>query len=79
MGSHEPQIALRFPKGTSYRVVKAALHKLTAEIELATPARERWCVNTEDCNECGRVYLELADGTPAEAERGMAMLAKLVG
>ena len=27
----------------------------------------------------GRVYLELADATPAEAERGMAMLKKLVG
>ena len=26
-----------------------------------------------------RVYLELADATPAEAERGMAMLKKLVG
>ena len=37
-GTPEPQIALRFPKGTSYRVVKAALHKLAAEIELATPA-----------------------------------------
>ncbi len=43
-GTPEPQIALRFPKGTSYRVVKATLHKLAAEIELATPASERWCV-----------------------------------
>lgn len=68
-GTPEPQIALRFPKGTSYRVVKAALHKLAAEIELAT--RERaLCVNTEDYNESGRVYLGLADATPAEAERG---------
>jgi hypothetical protein len=54
-GTPEPQIALRFPKGTSYRVVKAALHKLAAEIELATPASERWCVNTEDFNERARV------------------------
>ena len=68
-GTPEPQIALRFPKGTSYRVVKAALHKLAAEIELATPANEHWCVNTEDYNESGRVYLELADATPAEAVR----------
>ena len=37
----EPQIALRFPKGTSYRVVKAALHKLAAELELATPDAQR--------------------------------------
>jgi hypothetical protein len=78
-GTPEPQIALRFPKGTSYRVVKAALHKLAAEIELATPASERWCVNTEDFNESGRVYLELADAMPAEAARGIAVLRKLVG
>jgi len=78
-GTPEPQIALRFPKGTSYRVVKAALHKLAADVELATPANERWCVNTEEFNESGRVYLELADATPAEAARGTAMLTKLVG
>ena len=54
--------------------MKAALHKLAAEIELVTPASERWCVNTEDFNESGRVYLELADATPAEAARGMALL-----
>jgi hypothetical protein len=78
-GTAEPQIALRFPKGTSYRVVKAALHKLAADVELATPANERWCVNTEDFNESGRVYLELADVTPVEAARGMALLRKLAG
>ena len=78
-GTPEPQIALRFPKGTSYRVVKAALHKLAANVELATPASERWCVNTDDFNESGRVYLELVDATPAEAERGMALLMKLAG
>lgn len=77
-GSPEPQIALRFPKGTNYRVVKAALHRLAADVELATPASERWCVNTEDYNESGRVYLELADATPAEAARGMAVLNKLL-
>lgn len=78
-GTPEPQIALRFPKGTSYRVVKAALHRLAADVELATPAGERWCVNTEDFNESGRVYLELADATPAEAERAMGLLGNLVG
>lgn len=78
-GNPEPQIALRFPKGTHFLVVKAALHKLAAEIELATPASESWIVQAEDYNESGRVYLELADATPAEAERGMALLTKLVG
>jgi len=77
-GTPEPQIELRFPQKTSYRVVKAALHKLAADVELATPANERWCVNTEDYNESGRVYLELADATPAETTRGMALLKKLV-
>jgi hypothetical protein len=42
-------------------------------------ASERWCVNTEDYNESGRVYLELADATPAEVDRGMALLKTLVG
>ena len=57
--------------------MKAALHKLAADVELATPASESWCVNTEDFNESGRVSLELCDATPAEAARGMALLAKL--
>jgi hypothetical protein len=78
-GNPEPQIALCFPKGTHYRVVKAALYKLAADVELATPGSERWCVNIEDFNERGRVYLELADATPAEAARGMAFLTKLAG
>jgi hypothetical protein len=48
--------------------------------ELATPVRENWIVQTESLHDGrGRVYLELADGTPAEAERGMAILKKLVG
>jgi hypothetical protein len=78
-GTPEPQIALRFPKGTSYRVVKAALHKLAADVERATPANESWCVNTEDFNESGRVSLEFADATPAEAARAMSMLKKMAG
>jgi hypothetical protein len=60
--------------------VSAALHKLAADVELATPERERWSVQTESFYDArGRVYLELADATPAEAERGMALLKKLVG
>jgi hypothetical protein len=37
------------------------------EVELATPASERRLVQTDDINETGRVYLELADATPARA------------
>jgi len=33
---------------------------------------ERWCVNTEDEGESGRVYLELADVTPVRARAGGA-------
>jgi len=79
-GTAEPQIELHLPKGASHRLVSAAIHKLAADLELATPERERWVVQTE-CfyDACGRVYLELADATPAEAERAMAMLRKLVG
>ncbi|WP_223643756.1 hypothetical protein [Corallococcus sp. EGB] len=79
-GSLEPQIKIRLPKGTSHRLVSAALHKLAADVELATPERERWVVQTESFYDArGRVYLELSDATPAEAERGMALLKKLVG
>jgi hypothetical protein len=79
-GTPEPQLEIRFPKSAHHRQVSAAIHKLAAEVELATPEHERWIVETETLYEGrGRVYLELADGTPAEAERGMAMLKKLVG
>jgi hypothetical protein len=79
-GTAEPQIEIRLPKGTNQRLVNAALHKLAADVELATPERERWIVQTESFYDArGRVYLELADATPAEAERGMAMLEKLAG
>jgi hypothetical protein len=66
--------------GTSYRVLNAALYELAAEIELATPAREGWLVQTERLGPTrGRVYLELGSATPAETERGMEMLKALGG
>jgi hypothetical protein len=53
-------------------------HPLAAEIELATPARERWNVEIDVFYDaCGRVYLELCDATPAEATRAMALLKTL--
>lgn len=63
-GTSEPQIEPRFPRGTSYRVVKDALDTLAADVELATPANERSCVYTEDFNQSGR---------------GMALLKEVVG
>ncbi|MCK6574189.1 hypothetical protein L6V77_24175 [Myxococcota bacterium] len=60
--------------------MSAALRQLAADVELATPARGRWIVQTESFYDApGRVYLELADAMPAEAERGMAILRKRVG
>ncbi len=74
-GTPEPQIEIRLPKGASHRQLSAELHRLAAEVELATPERERWLVQTERFYDGrGRVYLELADGSAAEAERGMAVL-----
>ncbi len=74
-GTPEPQIEVRLPKGTSFRRLHAALHRLAAEIELATPVRESWVVQTDaTSDERGRVYLELANGDEAEAARGVALL-----
>ena len=79
-GTPEPQIEIRLTKGAHYRLVSAALHKLAADVEMATPVRERWIVQIEKLHDgLGRVYLELADGTAYESERGMEMLKKLVG
>ena len=71
----EPQIEVRMPKGTHFRRLHAALHRLAAEVELATPAREAWVVQTDPTSdERGRVYLELANGDEAEAARALALL-----
>ena len=79
-GIPEPQIEIRLANGAHHRLVSAMLHKLAADVEMATPVRENWIVQTESLHDGrGRVYLELADGTDAEAEHGMAMLRKLVG
>lgn len=58
-GTAESQIEIRLPKGTSHRLVSAALHKLVADVELATPEREREIVQTESFYDArGRVYLD---------------------
>jgi hypothetical protein len=79
-GIPQPQIEVQLPKGTSHRALNATIHELAAEIELATPAREGWIVQTEKLGPTrGRVYLELASARPAEVERGMEMLKALGG
>ncbi|MFI5246538.1 MAG: hypothetical protein ACHQQR_14995 [Gemmatimonadales bacterium] len=79
-GNPEPRIEVRMPKGTHFRKLHAALHMLAAEIELATPTREGWCVQTDPTSdECGRVYFELSDSTDEEAKRGLALLRQICG
>ncbi|MFI5298632.1 MAG: hypothetical protein ACHREM_11080 [Polyangiales bacterium] len=74
-GNPEPRIDVRMPKGTHYRKLSAVVHMLAAELELATPTHERWCVQTDaTSDEYGRVYLELSDSTDAEAKRGLELM-----
>lgn len=81
LGRTEPQIDIRLAPGSGNRLVNAALHRLAAEVELATPADEHWIVQTE--NDCaagrGRVFLEMMGTTAAEVERGMTLLRAVVG
>ncbi len=59
--SPEPQIEIRLPKGSD------ALHRLAAEVELFTPAPERWTIQTKSFYDArGRLYVEIADAPPAE-------------
>lgn len=81
-GTPRPRIELRLPRETPWRHAKAELHQVAAALELATPAGELWSVHIVDSSDHhrpgGRVELELADGTDAEAARAMAMLERLV-
>lgn len=56
----------------------ADLHRLAADVEMASEG-EGWVVNIElMTGPSGRVYLELLEDTPAEAQRGMMVLRKVV-
>lgn len=77
-GTPRPELEIRLPKGTHFRQVSAALHVIAARIELATPVREGWVVETAALYDAGgRIWLELVKGDDAEAERGMALLRTL--
>ena len=79
-GSPQPQLTVLTPKGTPFRQLKAALLSLAAEAELATPGSERWIVQIDDAgNELGYVYVELSEGSDAEAKRGLALLKRIAG
>ena len=79
-GLPEPSIRIELSPETHWRFVKAGMHLVAARVELLSVA-ERWCVQTrtnDSYDYMGRVYLELADGTPAECERGLAVLRAVV-
>ena len=75
-GHPEPRIEVKFARGTSFRRIHAALHLLAAAVELATPEAEGWIAQmvAASVDDAGWVYLELANATDAEAERGLAVL-----
>jgi len=79
-GGAQPQIEVRSTKDIKPRAFRACLHTLAARAELESPAQERWFVQIEVVSDVlGYLYLELMDGTPAEAERGVAFLKAIVG
>lgn len=84
--TYEPAIELKLPKNTPYRKLMVSLHLLAAAVEHATEEREGWIVRVEgydirvrDGNIAkGYVYMELRDGSDAEAKRAFALLSKVV-
>jgi hypothetical protein len=79
-GTAAPEIVVECPAGTSYRLVMVELHRLAAEIELATlEVKGEWLVQIEQMgNARGRVYLEMVTGDAKEMDRAMVAL-KSVG
>jgi hypothetical protein len=74
-GNRQPEVEVSLPRGTNHRRMKAALHRLAAEVELVTPHEESWSVQIEILGEGrGRIYLELGNGRKEEAQRGLALL-----
>ena len=78
-GTPEPEIEVRFLRGTHFRKSSAALHALAAILELATPTNEGWVVVVDPHgDEVGRIYLELVDGSYPEARRGLELLKRAI-
>lgn len=79
-GTPQPQIAVRYPRGTHFRTVRAALLAQAARVEKATPGTESWVVEVDAGGDLtGRVYLELVDADEAETQRGLALLREVAG
>ena len=79
-GTPQPQVELSYPRGTHYRVVRAALYALAAKVEMATATTDNWVVEVDAAGDLtGRVYLDLVKADDAETKRGLALLRKVVG
>ena len=77
-GTLMPSLTLEAPREMHWRKVAAALHRLAAAVQEATPLNERWCVVVDaHSDSAGRVNLELAKGEQAEADRGLAVLEQI--
>lgn len=79
-GIPQPSIRIDLGAGANFRLTHAALHLVAARAEILS-GRERWCVQTrpnDSFDHKGRVYLELGDGSDAEAARGMALLQQVL-
>lgn len=76
-----PTATLLSPRGAGHRATMAALYRLAAAVEQATPPIEGWVVQVDgsylsgsEGRSCGYVRLDLFTGSAAEAERGLTVL-----
>lgn len=78
-GTPRPTIRMRAPERSPHRRLAAALHLVVALAELEALPHERWGAYAElGADDSGRVYLELFDGSDAEASRGMEVLRAVI-
>jgi hypothetical protein len=77
-GAPQPQIEIRLSADTNVRQLRAAAYQLAAQIEMATPAKEGWCVQMAGGSERAVVWLELMTGNLGEAARAMTFLESLL-
>jgi hypothetical protein len=50
-GSLTPTLRVALPKNANFRHCKALLHSLAAELELAIPSNEKWCVTVNQSSD----------------------------
>ena len=74
-GTPKPQIEIVVRPGMHWRAIRAALHRVAAEVEVRSAVGDnRWAVQIEVSEAGGLVNLELMSGSPAEVNRAMELL-----